>query len=136
MLNQQAERSILRNQPVPKSIPNMRTNLEVEQSGTISLSYFPVDLPSQLVPLNPMVLLIIIPMNNGYFIGNIPIIFRQTQLRNFFLPGCQERGRWHRCQGDVPRATGAGTRSAWHRDSCGQGVPWRQLELSHVEPLF
>ena len=23
------------------------------------------------VPLNPMVLLIIIPMNNGYFIGNI-----------------------------------------------------------------
>ena len=33
-----------------------------------------------LVPLNPMVLLIIIPMKNGYFIGNIPNIFRQTQI--------------------------------------------------------
>ena len=30
------------------------------------------------VPLNPMVLLIIIPFLNGYFIGNIPNIFRQT----------------------------------------------------------
>ena len=30
-------------------------------------------------PLYPMVLLIIIPMKNGYFIGNIPNIFRQTQ---------------------------------------------------------
>ena len=27
---------------------------------------------NRLVPLNPMVLLIIIPMKNGYFIGNIP----------------------------------------------------------------
>ena len=32
------------------------------------------------VPLNPMVLLIIIPFLNGYFIGNIPNIFRQTQM--------------------------------------------------------
>ena len=32
------------------------------------------------VPLKPMVLLIIIPMKNGYFIGNIPNILRQTQL--------------------------------------------------------
>ena len=32
------------------------------------------------VALNPMVLLIIIPMKNGYFIGNIPNIFRQTHL--------------------------------------------------------
>ena len=31
-------------------------------------------------PLYPMVLLIIIPMKNGYFIGNIPNIFRQTQM--------------------------------------------------------
>ena len=31
-------------------------------------------------PLYPMVLLIIIPMKNGYFIGNIPNIFRQTQI--------------------------------------------------------
>ena len=30
------------------------------------------------VPLNPMVLLIIIPFLNGNFIGNIPNIFRQT----------------------------------------------------------
>ena len=32
------------------------------------------------VALNPMVLLIIIPMKNGYFIGNIPNIFRQTHV--------------------------------------------------------
>ena len=32
------------------------------------------------VPLNPMVLLVIIPMKNGYFIGNIPNIFRQTHI--------------------------------------------------------
>ena len=31
-------------------------------------------------PLYPMVLLIIIPMKNGYFIGNIPNIFRQTKV--------------------------------------------------------
>ena len=31
-------------------------------------------------PLYPMVLLIIIPFLNGYFIGNIPNIFRQTHL--------------------------------------------------------
>ena len=38
-------------------------------------------------PLNPLVLLIIIPMKNGYFIGNIPNIFRQTHIygsRNHF----------------------------------------------------
>ena len=32
-------------------------------------------------PLNPMVLLIIIPMKNGYFSGNIPNIFRQTHIQ-------------------------------------------------------
>ena len=31
-------------------------------------------------PLNPMVLLIIIPFLNGYFIGNIPNIFRPTHI--------------------------------------------------------
>ena len=36
------------------------------------------------VPLNPMVLLIIIPMKNGYFIGNIPNIFRQTHIFGTF----------------------------------------------------
>ena len=35
---------------------------------------------NRLVPLNPMVLLIIIPLFNGYFIGNIPNIFRQTHM--------------------------------------------------------
>ena len=34
-------------------------------------------------PLKPMVLLIIIPFLNGYFIGNIPNIFRQTHVRNY-----------------------------------------------------
>ena len=32
------------------------------------------------IPLNPMVLLIIIPMKNGYFIGKINPIFRQTHI--------------------------------------------------------
>ena len=32
-------------------------------------------------PKNPMVLLIIIPFLNGYFIGGIYPIFRQTQVR-------------------------------------------------------
>ena len=32
------------------------------------------------VPLNPMVFMIIIPFLNGYFIGNIPNIFRQTYI--------------------------------------------------------
>jgi hypothetical protein len=31
-------------------------------------------------PLNPMVLLIIIPMKIGYFMGKINPIFRQTQM--------------------------------------------------------
>ena len=34
------------------------------------------------VPLNPMVKKIIIPMKNGYFIGNIPNIFRQTHIED------------------------------------------------------
>ena len=38
------------------------------------------------VPLNPMVLRIIIPMKNGYFIGNIPNIFRQTQFCGWSNP--------------------------------------------------
>jgi len=37
------------------------------------------------VPLNPMVLLIIIPMKNGYFIGKINPIFRQTHMSCFCL---------------------------------------------------
>ena len=36
-------------------------------------------------PLNPMVLLIIIPMKNGYFIGKINHIFRQTHVDPVFL---------------------------------------------------
>ena len=39
-------------------------------------------------PLNPMVLLIIIPFWNGYFIGNIPNIFRQTHIVTWL---------WHDC---------------------------------------
>ena len=34
-----------------------------------------------------MVLLIIIPMKNGYFIGNIPNIFRQTHV-SLIVSGC------------------------------------------------
>ena len=32
------------------------------------------------VAINPMVFMIIIPMKNGYFTGNIPNIFRQTHM--------------------------------------------------------
>ena len=42
-----------------------------------------------LVPLKPMVLLIIIPFLNGYFIGNIPNIFRQTQISHGHPFGCR-----------------------------------------------
>ena len=38
-----------------------------------------------LCTLNPMVLLIIIPFLNGYFIGNIPTIFRQTHIYIYIL---------------------------------------------------
>ena len=37
------------------------------------------------VPLNPMVLLIIIPMKNGYFIGNIPNIFRIKPREPYYM---------------------------------------------------
>ena len=36
--------------------------------------------------LYPMVLLIIIPMKNGYFIGNVPNIFRQTHMTIIIYP--------------------------------------------------
>jgi len=39
-----------------------------------------MDVSENSVPLNPMVLLIIIPFLNGYFIGKINPIFRQTQI--------------------------------------------------------
>ena len=38
----------------------------------VMTSYGYVGVSENSVPLNPMVLLIIIPMKNGYFIGNIP----------------------------------------------------------------
>ena len=44
------------------------------------------------VPLNPMVLLIIIPFLNGYFIGNIPNIFRRTHIRILTLICTDPRG--------------------------------------------
>ena len=49
------------------------------------------------VPLNPMVLLIIIPFLNGYFIGKfLPNIFRQTQrkIQVVFLGAIQAAGLW------------------------------------------
>ena len=39
-------------------------------------------------PLNPMVFMIIIPFLNGYFIGNIPNMFRQTHLSTWKIPQC------------------------------------------------
>ena len=43
------------------------------------------------VAINPLVLLIIIPMKNGYFIGNIPNIFRQTQIKSNKVVRVQEK---------------------------------------------
>ena len=45
------------------------------------LAYWHIGVSENSVPLNPMVFMIIIPFFNGYFIGNIPNIFRQTQLQ-------------------------------------------------------
>ena len=45
-----------------------------------SYSHILMGVSENSVPLNPMVLLIIIPMKNCYFIGNIPNIFRQTLM--------------------------------------------------------
>ena len=42
--------------------------------------YMGVLLKMLCTPLYPMVLLIIIPMKNGYFIGKINPIFRQTHM--------------------------------------------------------
>ena len=37
------------------------------------------------VPLNPMAFMIIIPMKNGYFIGNIPNIFKQSHITTWII---------------------------------------------------
>ena len=42
-------------------------------------------------PLYPMVLLIIIPFLNGYFIGKIPNIFRQTHMKTAFRKSVQKK---------------------------------------------
>ena len=51
-------------------------------SITLTHGFLLIDMgvPENSVPLNPMVLLIIIPMKNGYLFGNIPNIFRHTHL--------------------------------------------------------
>ena len=51
------------------SIPHIICGHETEQHNNIDTNYMGVS--GNTVPLNPMVLLIIIPMKNGYFIGNI-----------------------------------------------------------------
>ena len=45
------------------------------------------------VPNDPMVLLIIIPMKNGYFIGNIP--YFQTNPREFLMG--EAMNEWRTC---------------------------------------
>ena len=42
--------------------------------------FFHMGVSENRVPLNSMVFMIIIPMKNGYFIGNIPNSFRQTHM--------------------------------------------------------
>ena len=58
-------------------------DLELYVFPTINLY---LDVSENSVPLNPMVLLIMIPMKNGYFIGNIPNIFRQTHIYIYIFP--------------------------------------------------
>ena len=50
--------------------------------------YIHMGVSENSVPLNPLVFMIIIPMKNGCLIGNIPNIFRQTQMENigFLIP--------------------------------------------------
>ena len=48
--------------------------------GLGASSVFMVGLSENSVPLNPMVLLIIIPMKNGYFIGNINPTFSDKPM--------------------------------------------------------
>ena len=49
-------------------------------SDGISFFWWYMGVSENSVPLHPIVLLIIIPMKNGYFIGKINPIFRQTQM--------------------------------------------------------
>ena len=53
---------------------------EVSTVGELTHSHVGVSENVGKTPLYPMVLLIIIPFLNGYFIGNIPNIFRQTHV--------------------------------------------------------
>ena len=60
--------------------------------------YIWVCLKMSCKPLKPMVLLIIIPFLNGYFIGKINPIFRQSHLGHFQV-ACVSKdfvGLWHR----------------------------------------
>jgi hypothetical protein len=50
--------------------PKMWREFRCGKTGCVFLRY--MDVSENSVPLNPMVLLIIIPIINGYFIGNIP----------------------------------------------------------------
>ena len=67
-----------------------------------------------------MVLLIIIPMKNGYFIGNIPNIFRQTQLFLVWKPlgagffSSQVIDQKHVTA--VPQSTGQLSNLLWHQE--------------------
>ena len=46
------------------------------------------------VPLNPMVLLIIIPIKNGYFIGNIPYFQTNPYTNKCFLSAPRNINQW------------------------------------------
>ena len=58
-----------------------------------------VCLKMSCTPIHPMVFMIIIPMKNGYFIGNIPNIFRQTHIRHLNPLDISRHGRrfWLTC---------------------------------------
>ena len=69
------------------NMPHAQKNSLQLQSETGGMKLIPspryviwVCLKMLCTPLYPMVFLIIIPMKNGYFIGGIPNIFRQTHI--------------------------------------------------------
>ena len=62
----------------------------IRSSNWLPIVY--MGLSENSVPLNPMVLLIIIPMKNGYFIGNINPTFSDTPILS--LGGYNRSSKW------------------------------------------
>ena len=84
-----ANYTILYHQTHPNNVPIVLCSIVFHDHAEIP----PIIITSHMgvsensVPLNPMVLLIIIPMRNGYFIGNIPYFQTNPHIALIFLHG-------------------------------------------------